>query len=294
MKRYQFIELYKEQYCVSLMCRVLQVARSGYYRWRNTPVSRRSQENGRLELEIKAVFEENRGVYGSPRVHQELRARGVACGEKLVARLMHKTGLRAVTKRAFRKTTDSRHGLGVTGNLLNREFVALGPNQKWCSDITYIRTKQGWMYLAVVLDLYSRRVVGWALRPHMECGLVCAAFAMAQSQRLGSPESTDLLHHSDQGTQYASGEYQALLQKSGARCSMSRKGDCWDNAPMESFFATLKRELVFRTSFTTHQEALKAVFEYIEVFYNQKRRHSALGYLSPVAFEETMLKQKSA
>ncbi len=205
------------------------------------------------------------------------------CSEKRVARVMRRAGIRACQPRRSRTTTDSHHALPVAANLLNREFAAPAANTKWAADITYIETREGWLYLAVVLDLFSRRVVGWAMQPTLERGLVLSALEMALGQR---HLTTQLVHHSDRGSQYASGDYQARLAAAGIQCSMSRRGDCFDNAPVESFFSTLKRELVYQQRFATRQEARRAIFEYMEVFYNRKRRHSALGYLSPVEFEE--------
>ncbi len=280
--RYQFIQAHRGQFPVRVQCRVLQVSASGFYAWRQRPRSPRAQANQRLSVQIRAAYQENRCAYGSPRICLELQAQGTRCSEKRVARLMQAEGLRARVPRAFKVTTDSRHSWPVAANLLGQQFAAGEPNQVWCSDITYIPTAQGWLYLAVVLDLYSRRVVGWALRPRLERELVCAAFAMAKDRR---GEVSGLLHHSDRGSQYASGEYQSLLDKSGARCSMSRKGNCWDNAVVESFFATLKQECVYQQRFGTRVQAQTAIFDYIEVFYNRQRRHSALGYLSPAAYE---------
>ncbi len=205
------------------------------------------------------------------------------CSKKRIARVMRGAGIRACRPRRSRTTTDSRHSLPVAANLLNREFAAPAANTKWAADITYIETREGWLYLAVVLDLFSRRVVGWAMQPTLERKLVLAALEMALGQRHCT---TTLVHHSDRGSQYASGDYRARLAAAGIRCRMSRRGDCFDNAPVESFFSTLKTELVNQQRFATRQEARRAIFEYVEVFYNRKRRHSALGYLSPVEFEE--------
>jgi len=280
--RYQFIHEHRDQFPVRVQCRVLQVSASGYYAWRQRPRSLRAAANQRLSVQIRAAYQENRCAYGSPRLHLELQAQGIHCSQKRVARLMQAQGLRARVPRAFKVTTDSRHSWPVAANLLGQQFTAGEPNQVWCSDITYIATSEGWLYLAVVLDLYSRRVVGWALRPRLERELVCAAFSMARGRR---GRVCGLLHHSDRGSQYASQEYQALLAMSGARCSMSRKGNCWDNAVVESFFATLKQECVHRQRFVTRAQATAAIFDYIEVFYNRQRRHSALGYLSPAVYE---------
>ena len=286
--RYQFIQQHHDQFPVRVQCRVLNVSASGFSAWRERRPSQTKQSNQRLSVQIRALFQKNRCCYGSPRIYQELKAQGIRCSRKRVARLMQVENLRARVLRAFKATTDSAHVLPVAQNLLGQQFQVAQKNQVWCSDITYIPTAGGWLYLAVVLDLYSRRVVGWALRPHLERELVCAAFSMARSRsgnRSRSGKMMGLLHHSDRGSQYASLEYQGLLAAAGVQCSMSRKGNCWDNAPVESFFATLKQELVYRQRFETRLQAQAALFDYIEVFYNRQRRHSALGYLCPVAFE---------
>ncbi len=281
--RYQFVADHASQYAVTVLCRVLRVARSGYYAWRGRPESRRRQADRHLETQIWQVHAASRRTYGSPRVHAELRAQGVHCSKKRVARVMRRAGLHGYRGRRRRITTDSRHSLPVAANLLQRDFTAPQVNAKWAADITYIDTSEGWLYLAVVLDLCSRRVVGWALQPTLERHLVLDALVMAVQQRR---PTAPLLHHSDRGSQYASGDYQAQLATTGIQCSMSRRGDCFDNAPVESFFGTLKTELVYQQRFASRREARQAIFEYIEVFYNRKRRHSALGYLSPVEFEE--------
>ena len=280
---YQFIATHASLYPIAVLCRVLGVSRSGYYAWRTRPTSRRRRADGQLEAQIRQVHAASRRTYGSPRVHAELRDQGVRCSQKRIARLMRRAGIRACRPRRRRSTTDSCHTLPVAANRLNREFAAPAANTKWAADITYIETGAGWLYLAVVLDLFSRRVVGWAMQPTRERGLVLDALAMALGQR---HPTTQLVQHSDRGSPYASGDYQARLAAAGIRCSMSRRGDCFDNAPVESFFSTLKTELVYQQRFATRQEARQAIFEYVEVFYNRKRRHSALGYLSPVKFEE--------
>lgn len=268
------------------MCRVLGVSRSGYYAWRarqDQPVPQRQSQDRMLLVEIKASHEASRQTYGAPRVLDDLRQAGHRVSRKRVARLMRQAGLRATRPRRYVSTTDSRHGLPVAQNVLDRDFSATARDQKWACDITYVPTDQGWLYLAVVLDLYSRRIVGHSMSARLERGLVIEAFSMAWARRAPQP---GLLHHSDQGSQYASDDYQGLL--SGAACiaSMSRRGNCWDNAPVESFFATLKRELVHRCRYRTRSAARASLFEYIEVFYNARRKHSSLGYLSPVAFEQ--------
>jgi transposase InsO family protein len=264
------------------MCRVLKVSRAGYYAWGKRPTAHHAQEDQRLGLEIAAIYRENRGRYGSPRVHFELRERGHRTGRKRVARLMRTAGLRAREPRRFRCTTDSRHGLAIKQNLLDRQFTMPAANRGWVADITYLWTLEGWLYLAVILDLFSRRVVGWALNERLERGIVLDALNMALQHR-HPPQG--LLHHSDRGSQYASHDYQQLLAVHGIQSSMSRNGNCWDNAVAESFFATLKVELVYRSRWSTRTHARNEVFEYIELFYNRRRRHSALGYLSPDEFE---------
>ena len=273
------------------MCRVLEVSESGYYAWRSRPESQRSRENRKLVVHIKAVHHESDATYGSPRIQRELADQGIACSENRVARLMRLEGVQAKQARRFKATTDSKHSLPVAENLLARQFEPVQPNTRWGADITYIWTQQGWLYLAVVLDLFSRRVVGWSMQPTMERGLVTEALKMALQGR--SPV-VGLLHHSDRGSQYASGAYQQLLIDTQMLCSMSRKGNCWDNAPVESFFATLKRERVHHRRYRTRQEAQADIFQYIEVWYNRKRRHSSLGYLSPANYEAQMAEQPLA
>lgn len=270
-------------YPVSLMCSALRVSRSGFYAWRRRQPSRRAREDARLAAEIRTVHQQARGIYGSPRVHVELQQRAFQVGRHRVARLMREQGLTALFKRRFRRTTDSKHNDPIAANRLNRQFDVEGPDRVWATDITYLWTDQGWLYLAVVLDLYSRRVVGWSMAEHLRSELVLGALEMALGQR--APRD-GLLHHSDRGCQYASSAYREALSQAGIVCSMSRKGDCWDNAVVESFFGTLKSELVHRRRFATRLAARTAVFEYIEVFYNRQRRHSYLGYLSPAEYEQ--------
>lgn len=265
------------------MCQVLGVSKSGYYAWRHRPPSQRSEENKGLTQRIQTAFEQNRCCYGSPRIYTELRDDGILCSENRIARLMRKAGIRVEPVRRFRATTASDHALPVAANHLGRQFEADAANTKWASDITYLWTKEGWLYLAVVLDLFSRRVIGWSLQPSLHKELVLDALEMAVK---GRQPKTGLLHHSDRGSQYASLAFQEQLMQVGAMCSMSGKGDCWDNAVVESFFSILKREMVSRERFESRKEASLAVFEWIEVWYNRKRRHSSLGYLSPDAFEK--------
>jgi putative transposase len=281
---FRFIEEHREQWPVRLLCDALEVSTAGYYAWRDRPTSARRERRDALVVEIRAVHAEVKARYGSPRIHAELAARGRDCCVNTVAKLMRDNGIRAKTARKFRQTTDSNHDLPVAENLLDRRFDPEEPNERWVADITYIPTREGWLYLAAVEDLYSRRVVGWSLADHRESRLVVDALELAVQRRL---PNEGLLAHSDRGSQYASEHYQRLLAKHGIACSMSRRADCWDNAPMESFFASLKKELVHGADFTTRQEARVAIVEYIEVFYNTTRRHSSLGYVSPAEYEQT-------
>jgi putative transposase len=282
---FRFIEDNREHWPVRLLCETLEVSTAGYYAWRERPTSAQEQRRDALVAEIRALHAEVKARYGSPRIHAELAARGQTCCVNTVAKLMRDQGITAKPARKFRcTTTDSNHDLPVADNLLDRQFNPSGANEAWVADITYIPTREGWLYLAAVEDLYSRRVVGWSMAEHMESRLVVDALAMAVQRRL--PDE-GLLAHSDRGSQYASEHYQLLLAKHGIDCSMSRRADCWDNAPMESFFASLKKELVHDANFATRAEARAAIFEYIEVFYNGQRRHSSLGYVSPAEYEQS-------
>jgi transposase InsO family protein len=282
---FRFIQEHSDCWPVRLMCETLEVSTAGYYAWRQRPVSPSQQRRDSLVVDIRAVHAEVKRRYGSPRIHAELIARGRPCCVNTVAKLMHDNDIHAKTARKFRHTTDSNHDLPVADNLLDRQFDPATPNESWVADITYIATREGWLYLAAVEDLYSRMVVGWSMAEHMESRLVVDALEMAVERRLPGEE---LLAHSDRGGQYASEHYQILLAKHGIECSMSRRGDCWDNAPMESFFASLKKELVHDADFATRAEARAAIFEYIEVFYNVQRRHSSLGYVSPLEYEQSV------
>ncbi len=268
----------------------MSVAPSGYYAWRKRPSSELKMANNILVEKIKEIHAEFEGKYGSPRIYQELRDRKIACSENRVARLMRENGIRAKHKRRFRVTTKANPAHPVAPNLLNREFTAEKPNQKWTSDITYIRTKESWLYLAVVLDLFSRRIVGWAMSTRMTSKLVIDALEMAIEQR---KPAAGLLHHSDRGSQYTGKPYQKLLAANKMLVSMSGKGDCWDNAPTESFFSSIKREQVHHKHYETCDLARTDIFFYIEAFYNRKRRHSTLGYLNPMAFEEIYFRNQS-
>lgn len=281
--KYQFIEDHREQYPITMMCRVLEIARSGYYAWRKQPLSARKMADLLLLIHIHDIFKQSRETYGSYRIHATLVEQGLRCGRKRVARLMREYELEPKTSRPFKVvTTDTNHTLPVAPNRLNQDFTADRSDQIWLADITYVPTAEGWLYLAVVLDLYSRRIVGWAMSDSLHRQLVIDALQMALTARQPSP---GLLHHSDRGSQYASQDYQALLTQAQMVGSMSRKGNCYDNAPLESFFGTLKTELVFHQHYATQAEARLDIFEYIEVFYNRFRRHSALGYKSPVNYE---------
>ena len=280
--RYRFIRDYAQQYPVTLLCQTLRVPRSGYYAWRRCPESRRAQENCRLLKKIQDVYTDSKDTYGSPRIHVALRQQGETCGKHRVARLMRLHGLAAKHRRKFRATTDSRHDLPVAENVLNRQFTPTAPNQVWVSDITYVPTGEGWLYLAGVMDLAFRGIVGWAMSSRIDRNLVSDALTAALRRRRPAP---GLLHHSDRGSQYASADYQALLAQHGLIPSMSRKGNCWDNAPMESFFHSLKVEWLHGQTFRTRAEARQAIFTFIEVWYNRQRLHSALGYRSPEQYE---------
>jgi putative transposase len=280
--RYHFIEDHRDRWPVRLMCRVLGVTPGGYYGWRGRPASPRARRREALADAIKAIHGEVKARYGSPRIHAELAARGEACCVNTVAELMRRHGIAAKTKRKFRCTTDSNHDRPVAENLAGRQFEPSEANQLWTADITYIPTGEGWLYLAAVEDLHSRRIVGWSMGERIDSRLVVDALEMAVSRRL---PGAGLVAHSDRGSQYASEHYQRLLDGHGIVCSMSRRGNCWDNAPMESFFASLKKELTHGESYATREEARASVFEYIEAFYNRVRRHSSLGYMSPVEYE---------
>ena len=281
--RYQVMAALAQAYPVARLCAALDVSESGYYAWRKRQPSRRREGEQHLAEQIEQVYHASRRTYGSPRVQAELRAAGVRCSRKRIARLMRQRGLSARRKVQRAHTTDSQHAHPVASNRLNREFTAQQPNEKWVADITGVWTSQGWLYVAAVLDLFSRKVIGWAMAARREDDLVLAALRMALQAR--RPQA-GLLHHSDRGSQYTSRDYQALLQAWGIEVSMSRKGDCYDNALMESFFATLKGECTDRHQWASHGQARQAIFEYLEVFYNRQRRHSSLDYLSPVAYEQ--------
>lgn len=281
---FAFIESHQQDWPVRVMCDALEVSPAGYYAWLRRPPSFQEERREALLVLIQGLHAQAKQCYGSPRVHAALAARGEACSVNTVAKLMRDNGIRAKSARKFRCTTDSNHPLPVADNLLDRQFDPEGPNESWVADITYISTRTGWLYLAIVEDLYSRRVVGWSMAEHMESRLVVDALEMAVQRRL---PGEGLVAHSDRGSQYASDHYQRLLGKHGIACSMSGVGQCWDNAPAESFFASLKKELTHHEDYQTRAEARTSIFEYIEVFYNQQRLHSSLGYVTPAAYEQS-------
>lgn len=280
--KYAFIREHEAEFPVERMCRLLAVGRSGYYAWRERPASGREQANQTLLEQIQTTYQASCQTYGSPRIYQALRAQGVGCGRHRIARLMRQAGLVARGKRKFHpRTTYPDPQLVPAPNQLAQDFSAEAPNQKWVVDFTYLPTGEGWLYLAVVLDLFSRRVVGWAMSTQMDSALVVEALRMALGQR---HPPAGLLHHSDRGSQYTSGAYRACLEGACAQLSMSGTGNCYDNAVVESFFASLKAECA-STPFATRAQARTVIFEYLEVWYNRHRLHSTLGYLSPVNYE---------
>jgi len=284
--KFAFIQQQLTEFPVRASCRVLAVSPAGYYAWKKRPASVRSERQKELVVQIQQVHVANRRVYGSPRIHRALLAQGQSVCENTVAKLMKDRQIRAQSKKKFvPKTTDSTHDQPVARNVLDRQFAAAGLNCKWGVDITYIPTDEGWLYLAGVLDLCSRKIVGWSMADHMETTLVRDALTMAIVRRHPAP---GLLHHSDRGSQYASEDYQHLLATNGMEISMSDKGECWDNACVESFWGTLKTELVHHEHYATREQARQSIFEYIEVFYNRQRLHSSLGYVSPEAFEASL------
>lgn len=289
--KFVFIATEKAQYPVSLLCSLLRVSRSGYYAWCGRPPSQRAIADRELTAEIRKIHQHSEQRYGSPRIHEELGANDTHVGRKRVARLMKEDGIFVQTKRRFVKTTDSKHDFPIAPNLLKRDFTAVAPNAVWVGDITYLNTREGWLYLAVLIDLYSRRVVGWAMSERIDTALAMSALNMALVQRR---PARGLTHHTDRGSQYASHEYRRALHDIGAVCSMSRKGDCWDNAVAESFFASLRKELTNRVVFLGRDDARSAVFQYIEAFYNRVRRHSTINYESPIDFERRLSAPRAA
>jgi len=285
--KYRVIEAEKAHYPVEELCRVLGVARSGYYAWRRRPLSPRRCQDQWLLAQIRRCYHESRRCYGSPRIYRDLRARGIRVGRHHVARLMRVHGIHSDCRRRPRPRGSTAPPDVIAANALQRAFTATSPNQKWAGDITFVRTRAGWLYVAVLMDLYSRRIIGWAMEDHLTAQLTSQALDMALAQR-GTP--TGLLHHSDRGCQYGAIPYQQRLAILGIQGSMSRPGNCLDNAVVESFFATLKVELIHRRDYHTQAEAKADIFEYLEVFYNRQRRHSTLDYVSPVEFEQQGVK----
>ena len=283
--RFSFIQAHARIFHILVMCRVLEVSRAGYYAWRARPLCDRVKDDRVLTGKIREIQKQVKGRYGSPRTFQELKALGFKCGEHRVARLMQQAGIRAKSARKFRVTTQSEHMNPIAPNVLDRQFSLehhRRADRTWAADITYIPTMEGWLYLAVIIDLATRRVVGWSLRTRLDQEIALAALRMALQHR-GAKGG---LHHSDRGVQYASAAYQRLLKKAGFRASMSRVGDCWDNAVVESFFATLTKELLVDGLFESRAQATRELFEFIEIWYNRQRRHSSLGYRTPAEFEQ--------
>jgi putative transposase len=290
--RYQFIQQHQGQFRMTVLLRVLGVSASAFYQWQKRPESQRARQKKQLAAQVGELFHASKRRYGSPRIHQDLQALGIKCSQKRVARLMKEQNLLVRKPRRFVTTTDSGHAFPVAHNMLNRQYqveAVAGLNRAWAGDITYVPTAQGWLYVAVVLDLKSRKVIGWSMKDTLEQTLVHEALEMAISQRAAKEVPGALLFHSDRGSQYAAHDYQERLQERGIVCSMSRRGNCWDNAVVESFFATLKKEEVHREDYVTHEQAKASLFCYIEIFYNRKRRHSALGYQSPHQYEQSLL-----
>jgi transposase InsO family protein len=281
--RFQFIEKHRDELPVKLMCRVLEVSTSGYYAWRGRPPSKREMANRALTAKIQEEFKKSGETYGSPRIYQVMRKLGLMCSQNRVARLMSAADLKAKQTRRYRSTTKRNKADRAAPNILQRDFSAEAPNKKWVADITYIATQEGWLYLATILDLFSRRVVGWAMSPRMTSDLTLSALDMATRR---CRPGRGLIHHSDQGSQYTDSKYQAVLAAHGIVASMNGVGTWYDNAPMESFFATLKSELVHHRAYRSRAEASPDVFYYIEAWYNRRRLHSALGYESPEVYEQ--------
>lgn len=280
--KFRFISAHRETFKVGRMCKLLNVSRSGYHAWRNRPESRRSRENRALEAKIRVLHAASHSIYGAPRIHRDLIDDGIRGSKNRVARIMRKAGIRSRTKKKFKATTNSRHNFPIAPNLLNQDFNVDAPDRTWVGDITYIHTNEGWLYLAVLLDLFNREVVGWSASSRMTRQLAIDALQMAFDRR---DPGKDLLHHSDRGSQYASTDYQNILKEHGIICSMSRKGNCYDNAVAESFFGRLKSEWVNHNRYLSRSEAMRSLFYYIEIFYNRKRRHSSINYVTPQEYE---------
>ncbi len=285
--KYEFIERERSEFSVERMCQAFKVSRSGFYGWkRQKGNGKRKKEDEALLEVIKESYKESRGTYGSPRMAIDIREKGMPCGENRVARLMKRNNIAAKTRKKFKATTQSKHKFPVAPNLLKRNFSASAPNQVWLSDLTYVWTEEGWLYLAVILDVFNRQIVGWGMGDRLTADLVLRAFHQAVGMRHPAP---GLIFHSDRGVQYACSEFRKVLQENKMIQSMSCKGNCYDNAMMESFFHTLKTELIYFRKYQTQMEAKGEIFEYIGVFYNRIRRHSSLGYQSPLAFEREYL-----
>jgi transposase InsO family protein len=276
------MKLHQEEFSIKRMCVVLAIERSGYYAWLKKVPGKRARANELLDKKILRLFKQHKERYGAPRLRDDLQEAGEHVSKNRVARRMKVLGIKAKGKKKFKATTDSKHPLPVAANLLNRDFTATKPNEKWCGDISYVWTEEGWLYLATVIDLYSRKVIGWSLQSTLTKQLVCDALMMALWRR-GFPRG--VLFHSDRGSQYCSHDYQNMLKQYGLTCSMSRKGNCWDNSVAESFFKTIKTELIHHERYSTRENAKQSIFQYIEVYYNKLRRHSTIGSLSPENFE---------
>lgn len=281
--KYQFIEKHRSAFAVEKMCRSLQISKSGYYAWRTRPQSKREQANEKLDHHIRTIYEQSKGTYGSPRITKALNNQNIDCSETRVARRMRKNNIKAKTKKRFKVTTHAQHSHPIAENLLGQQFTAQRPDQVWASDITYLWTREGWLYLAVILDLFSRRIVGWSLSHRLSQELVVNAFQQALWRRR---PGSGVVFHSDRGVQYACTAFRNLLQQHRFIQSMSGKGNCYDNAVVESFFHTLKTELVYFETYDTREDAKNSVFEYMETYYNLTRLHSTLNYCSPVEFEQ--------
>jgi len=287
--KYAWIKEHSHEFPVSVMCKVLELGTSGFYDWQDRKPSRQQQRREQIAQAAARSYCESQRIYGYRKVYEDLREENIVCCKETVRRVMRQMGLYSRVKRKFVVTTDSNHNLPVADNLLGRDFIAAKPNQKWVADITYIPTKEGWLYLAGVMDLFSRRIVGWSMSDRIDTALVVSSLDMALMHRR---PGCGLLHHSDRGSQYASDAFVEMLDDHKIVCSMSGKGDCWDNACMESFFGSLKTEWIHGKKYQTRESAKKDVFKYIEVFYNHKRRHAALGYLSPAAYEDLYEKKQ--
>ena len=289
--KYQFIENYRSSFAVEKMCLALKISKSGYYAWRDRPKSKRDLANDKLDHHIRTIYEQNKGRCGSPRITEALNDQEIACSENRVAARMRKNNIKAKTKKRFKVTTHSKHKHPTSANLLNQDFTAQHPDQVWVSDITYLWTREGWLYLAVILDLFSRRIVGWAMSHRLGQELVLNAFQQALWRRR---PGSGVIFHSDQGVQYACTAFRNLLKEHKFIQSMSGKGNCYDNAVAESFFHTLKTELVYFETYHTREDARNSVFEYIETYYNRFRMHSTINYCSPVQFEQRWIDTKAA